>query len=153
VQACVTVQLNATGCAGQFMASASYLGTFNPSLLCTNFLGVNNSTFNGTQSYSFNVPGDATFIVVVYEATPDTSCASYTLTVSSDDISACPTTVFSANGSITAADPVQAGRNTTGVISNCTTTAVCPGPINTPAAALRHLHIREQRADRGMRDD
>jgi hypothetical protein len=66
-QACVTVQLNATGCAGQFLASASYLGTFNPSSLCTNFLGVHNSTFNGTQSYSYNVPADATFVVV---ATP-----------------------------------------------------------------------------------
>ena len=56
-QACITVQLNASTCGGTFMASASYLGSFNPASLCTNFLGVHNSTFNGTQSYSFNVPG------------------------------------------------------------------------------------------------
>ena len=135
-QACITVQLNAAGCAGQFMASASYLNAHNPASLCTNFLGVHNSTFNGTQSYSYNVAGGATFVVVVYEATANTGCASYTLTVSSTEIAQCGIPIFTAMGSITASDPTQAGRLLTGVISNCTTAAACPGPVNT--LARRH---------------
>jgi hypothetical protein len=117
---CVTVTLDATGCGGQFMASASYLGSFNPANLCQNFLGVHNSTFNGTQSYSYNVPAGATFVVVVYEATPDTFCPSYTLT-----IRAC--------GTIVTPTPVSTSTPTRTATNTPTNT-----PTRTPTRTVTH---------------
>jgi hypothetical protein len=126
---CVTVQLNATGCGGTFMAASAYLTFYNPASLCTNFLGVTNATFNGTQSFSFNVPGNSSFVIVVYEASPNTGCPDYTLTVSSTNIASCPADIIT-GGSITASDSTQVGRLLTGAISNCSTAATCPGPVN-----------------------
>jgi hypothetical protein len=123
------------------MAAAAYLNSYNPNNLCNNFLGVHNSTFNGTQSFSFNVPGNSTFVVVVYEANSNTGCADYTLTVSSANIASCPPDNTTA-GSITSGDQTQAGRLLTGTISNCAGTNTCPGPVNsTPRHFDSHTYI------------
>src|SRR4030095_5443555 len=138
---CVTVQLNASACGGTFMAAAAYLNSYNPNNLCNNFLGVHNSTFNGTQSFSFNVPGNSTFVVVVYEANSNTGCADYTLTVSSANIASCPPDNTTA-GSTASGDQTQAGRLLTGTISNCAGTNTCPGPVNsTPRHFDSHTYI------------
>ena len=80
---CATIELIANACGGSFMAAAAYLNSFNPNNLCANFLGIHNSTFNGTQSFAVRVPVGETMVVVVYEATSDTGCARYTLNVRS----------------------------------------------------------------------
>jgi len=62
--ACVTVLLESIG----NLYSAAYLGSYNPSNLCQNYLGdrgLSLGTDGGTLDYSFNVPARATFVVVV----------------------------------------------------------------------------------------
>ena len=83
VTECATIELQANGCGGTFMAAAAYLHSFDPANLCTNYRGQHNSTFNGTQSFAVTVPPGETMIVSVYEASPDTGCASYMLNVKS----------------------------------------------------------------------
>ncbi|HLG16158.1 MAG TPA: S8 family serine peptidase [Blastocatellia bacterium] len=83
---CVEVTLTTT-CQGTNPAlfGAAYLGSFDPNNICTNYLGDAGVSRidGGPASFSFNVPGGATFVVVVHEVNQDLglNCA-YTLTVS-----------------------------------------------------------------------
>src|SRR5262249_32056642 len=66
---CFTVTINAAlGGAGD-IESAAYLGTYDPTNLCLNYLGdsgvVGLGTTLGSASYSFTVPAEAQFVVVV----------------------------------------------------------------------------------------
>jgi Carboxypeptidase regulatory-like domain len=69
--ACYTVTINATipGPAGADIESAAYLSTYDPTNLCLNYLGdsgiVGLGTTVGSASYSFTVPAQAHFVVVV----------------------------------------------------------------------------------------
>src|SRR5687768_2468822 len=79
---CVTVTVDATGCGGETsLFSAAYLNNFDPSSLCTNFLGAMDEGTSGTRSYQFNVPANSTFVVLVEPLNEDTTCASYTVSV------------------------------------------------------------------------
>jgi hypothetical protein len=67
--ACFTVTINvATGGAGD-IESAAYLGSYDPTNLCLNYLGDSGvsglGTGLGTATYSFTVPAGANFVVVV----------------------------------------------------------------------------------------
>ena len=67
--ACFTVTINvATGGAGD-IESAAYLGSYDPTNLCLNYLGDSGvsglGTTLGTATYSFTVPAQANFVVVV----------------------------------------------------------------------------------------
>ena len=65
----------------------------------------------GNLSYSFNVPANSIFVVVVHEVTPDSGCANYTLIVDGFE---CPQ-ALAING-----DPSNAGN----VILKWSTSAV-----------------------------
>lgn len=78
VPACATVNLS-SACGTTLLASA-YLNSFDPSNLCTNYLGDAGAS-SSAQQFSVMVPGGATVVVVVMEASAGTTCA-YTGTVS-----------------------------------------------------------------------
>jgi hypothetical protein len=75
---CIDVSVT-TACSNLF--SASYLGTFDPASPATRY-AADAGASNTTMTYSFDVPANAFFSIVVLEA-DTTACASYTLTASS----------------------------------------------------------------------
>jgi hypothetical protein len=86
--ACYTVTINATipGPAGADIESAAYLGTYDPTNLCLNYLGdtgiVGLGTTVGSGSYSFTVPAGAQFVVVVNTTGTVPTTSSFSGTVS-----------------------------------------------------------------------
>jgi hypothetical protein len=86
--ACFTVTINAeTGVAGTGdIESAAYLGAYDPTNLCLNYLGdsgvVGLGTTLGTVSYSFTVPAQSNFVVVVNTNTGSTTSSHFSGTVS-----------------------------------------------------------------------
>ena len=79
---CATIELVANACGGTLMAAAAYLNSFDPSNLCTNFLGVHDSTFNGTQSFAVHVPaGETTGRGQSTRPAPTPAAPRYTLNV------------------------------------------------------------------------
>jgi hypothetical protein len=86
--ACFTVTINAeTNVAGTGdIESAAYLGAYDPTNLCLNYLGdsgvVGLGTTLGTVSYSFNVPAQSDFVVVVNTTTGSTISSQFNGTVS-----------------------------------------------------------------------
>jgi len=83
--ACITVTPSPNGL-GTILAGA-YLGSFDPTNVCTNYLADQGATF---QPFSFNVAAGATFHVVVMEANAGTASTAYTLTVSGISAPATP---------------------------------------------------------------
>ncbi|MDQ3805824.1 MAG: lamin tail domain-containing protein [Acidobacteriota bacterium] len=80
--ACIRVTINPSGCGGNEIFSAAYLGSFNPADVSQNYLGDSGDTPPGqTLSYSFNVPAGANFVVVVHEINAGAGCAAYTLSL------------------------------------------------------------------------
>jgi fibronectin-binding autotransporter adhesin len=76
--ACVSVTL--TNDCGLRLFSVAYLGSYDPSNLCANYLGDQGSS--GTNNaYSFNVTAGTTFSVVVHEVTANAGCDNYQLVV------------------------------------------------------------------------
>jgi hypothetical protein len=99
--ACLTVTINAaTGVAGVGdIESAAYLNSYNPANLCQNYLGdsgvVGLGTTVGSVSYSFTVPTQSDFVVVV-NTTGTTTSSQFSGTVSgffdfTPGPGACPT--------------------------------------------------------------
>jgi hypothetical protein len=83
VEVCVTVTVEAACIGNRFIYSGAYLGSFDPSNVCANWLADLGSSPNGAPGeYSFNVPAGATLLVNVHETNRDIGCASYTLTIS-----------------------------------------------------------------------
>ena len=86
--ACYTVTINATipGPAGADIESAAYLGSYDPTNLCQNYLGdtgvVGLGTTLGSASYSFTVPAQAHFVVVVNTTGTVTTSSEFSGTVS-----------------------------------------------------------------------
>ena len=78
---CVTVDTD-TACTGtNFIFIASYLGSFDPANICTNWIGDSGSSPNsGASPYQFNLDDGQTVVIVVSEVTPDAGCAGYTVT-------------------------------------------------------------------------
>jgi hypothetical protein len=75
---CVTVDIN-TACTGtNFIFTTAYLGSFDPTNLCTNYLADEGASPNPTQPFSFNIDDGQTFVLVVAEVTADAGCPAYT---------------------------------------------------------------------------
>jgi hypothetical protein len=82
--ACVTVRLD-TQCNFEnntSIFSAAYLGSYDPTNPCTNYLADMGYSPPALNAYQFTVPAGATYVVVVNEVNPNTGCGSYTLSVS-----------------------------------------------------------------------
>jgi autotransporter-associated beta strand protein len=89
--ACVTVTLttpcNSTNSGDNFLHTAAYLGSYDPANKCVNYLGDIGNSPAPSDSYSFNVPSDSVFVVIVNEVDSGVGCTNYTLNVSGFD---CP---------------------------------------------------------------
>jgi hypothetical protein len=80
---CITVTVDTGLCVdGGSLHSSAYLNTYNPTSLCTNYLGDIGASPNPVKSYSFTAPAWQTYTVIVSEVTPAPLCPGYTLTVS-----------------------------------------------------------------------
>jgi hypothetical protein len=80
---CVTIDADAMTCTGaNFIFLQAYLGSFDPSNLCTNYLADIGGSPNSTGSFSFNLDDGQTVVIVVNEVDPDAGCVGYSLTVS-----------------------------------------------------------------------
>jgi large repetitive protein len=79
VPVCATIGL-ASGC-GTSLFNVAYLGSFDPTALCTNYLADPGSSFPGTGYMEVTIPANATIVVVVHEVNTGTGCANYQLTV------------------------------------------------------------------------
>ncbi|MGB4845261.1 MAG: hypothetical protein WBP16_12415, partial [Ferruginibacter sp.] len=119
---CVTVGYTANAGGGDVFG-VTYLGSFDPTNLCTNYLadGGSSSLSGGAGvSYSFNVPANATIVVVLMGAQIGVQCPSYTMTIDNllggccvdptlptvtGSTSVCPggSTTLTANGSLNSA--------------------------------------------------
>jgi hypothetical protein len=83
---CVTVDTN-TACTGtNFVFIAAYLGSFDPTNICTNWIGDSGSSPNPEQAFSFDVNDGDTFVLVVSEVTPEAGCPAYTMTITPQSI-------------------------------------------------------------------
>jgi len=82
---CVTITTTAN-CSSTTnpIITVAYLGSFNPTNLCTNYLGdLGGSPATGVPvSMSVNIPANGTLVINVHEITAGTGCSSYTLNVS-----------------------------------------------------------------------
>jgi len=81
---CVTVNL-ITPCQGQSstgLFTAAYLGNFNSRSLCSGYLADQGGMLTTSGTYSFDVPANTNFTVVVNDVSANSYCGSYNLTVS-----------------------------------------------------------------------
>ena len=128
--ACITVTLS-TSCSGNgstAIFSESYLGSFNPNSLCSGYLGDIGGSPVGSAEYSFTVPANTNFVVVVSAVNTHSYCSSFTVDVGGlaclvDGGGACAGTAVSAsftgaptNG--TAPLAVTFTDTSTGIITN-----------------------------------
>ena len=80
---CITVTLT-TPCDGQSntgLVTAAYIGNYNPRGLCSGYLADQGGMVSPSGSYSFDVPANTIFTVVVNDVSVASYCSSYTLTV------------------------------------------------------------------------
>jgi len=80
---CITVTI-ATPCDGQSstgLVTAAYIGNYNPRGLCSGYLADQGGMISSIGSYSFDVPANTIFTVVVNDVSVASYCSSYTLTV------------------------------------------------------------------------
>jgi len=78
---CINVDIN-TACAGtNLIFATAYLGNFDPTDICTNYIADEGDSPNPTQPFSFDLPAGQTVVLVVAEATADAGCSGYTMTV------------------------------------------------------------------------
>jgi len=132
---CVTVTVT-SGCSTN-LYYASYLGSFNPSNIQTNYLADAGASFAGTATFSFNVPAGQTFVLVLHEVAT-TGCASYTATVSgllsgTDGGGVCQACMINPQSNITINnDPDQCGAVVT--FPAATSTGSCGVLTTSPAS-------------------
>jgi subtilisin-like proprotein convertase family protein len=87
-ESCVTVTLESPcTVVPNRISSAAYLGSYNPANKCANYLGDLGSSTPFETAYSFLVPPDSAFVVIVNEASSGGGCTNYTLHVTGFD---CP---------------------------------------------------------------
>jgi hypothetical protein len=139
---CVTVVLDATGCAGNQIFAAAYLNSFNPANLATNWLADMGNSPNPVASFSFTVPAGATYVVVVNEITANQGCAGYTLSV----IGACggvapPTATTTANPTNTSTRTATVTNTVVPPTGTITSTAVPPTSTSTRTATVTNTVV------------
>jgi hypothetical protein len=111
---CVTVSIS-QACGDNAVQSVTYLGSFDPSSINTNYLAHGGAS--GAQfSYSFSLPAGQTAVVVVLEVSPNLGCSTY-------DIRINPCT----QGAITPSPTVPTSTSTPIVTPSPTATTVCVG--------------------------
>jgi hypothetical protein len=103
-----------TACTGpNFIFPVAYLGSFNSTNLCTNYLADTGGSPNPSGSMSLNLPAGATMQLVVHEVTPGAGCASYDVSVSglgTDGGGECvPCTISCPADTVVPNDPGQCG--------------------------------------------
>ena len=80
--ACVTITTTATcSSATNPIITVAYLGSFNGTALCTNYLGDPGGSPAPSNSFQVNVPANATLLVNVQEITAGTGCSGYSVNV------------------------------------------------------------------------
>ncbi|MET0753235.1 MAG: VCBS repeat-containing protein [Pyrinomonadaceae bacterium] len=82
--ACVTVDLNATGCGGTANNSTqinAYSPTFDPANVGTNLIGKPGFSTIATGSLAFPIAAGASFVITVHEVVANGGCANYSFTV------------------------------------------------------------------------
>jgi len=122
---CVTVDMDAMTCVGtNFIFGAAYLGSFDPTNLCTNYLADSGSSPNPTGTFSFDLANGQTVVIVVHEVDPNAGCVGYTLTVSGICPGGTPTPTPTATPTATTPPPTP----------TATATATTPPPTPTPTA-------------------
>jgi hypothetical protein len=142
---CVVTTIT-TNCLANPIFMVAYLGSFNPSNPCTNYLADIGSSPAPSQFMSFTVPAGGSFALVVHEVLGGVGCGQYTVQVLGTGIckTALPTVpgacCFPATGACamatvpggadcTAAGGIYQGNNT-----SCATVACPPPPPPTPGA-------------------
>jgi hypothetical protein len=86
-ESCFTIDLTAACLDEILIHSSVYLNSFDPSNLCTNYLGDVGPGVLTSSQYSVTVPAGAQFVVVVNELAANLLCPSYTLEITGP---ACP---------------------------------------------------------------
>jgi hypothetical protein len=131
---CLTVDVDAMTCTGtNFIFLQAYLGSFDPSNLCTNYLADIGGSPNSTGSFSFNLDDGQTVVIVVNEVDPDAGCVGYSLTVSGicgGGISPTPTATATATS--TPASPTPTATATATATPTATRPPPTPRPRPTP---------------------
>jgi hypothetical protein len=78
---CVTIRTT-TACTGtNFIFPVAYLGTFDPTNLCLNYLGDPGASPSPSNTFDVNVGAGQTIKLVVHEVTPGSGCSGYTVQV------------------------------------------------------------------------
>jgi N-acetylneuraminic acid mutarotase len=77
---CVNIDTNTTCSGNHNIFTAAYLGSFDPSNICTNWIGDIGAFPNPDQSFNVDVPAGQTLVVVVSEY-HHAGCPAYTLTI------------------------------------------------------------------------
>ncbi len=103
VPVCATIGQN-SGCVTNAHCVA-YLGSFDPSNPCTNYLGDAGSSPSTSIFFEVTIPANSSIVVVVHEVNPGAGCANYTLTV---DVPRDPSAI-----NVSPAPPVCSGATVT----------------------------------------
>lgn len=107
---CVSVTLNSPCAAGtnENLQSNVYLTSFNPTDICTNYLadpGLSLGIPATAQSFSFEIPANATYVIVVMDvANAGSSCKDYTINI------AIPTAPAPGSSNLVVSGPVSCGN-------------------------------------------
>jgi CHRD domain/Secretion system C-terminal sorting domain len=124
VPVCATIGLRSD--CGTSLFNVAYLGSFDPTAPCTNYLADPGSSFPGTGYMEVTIPANASIVVVVHEVNPATGCAGYQLTVDvprETGVTVSPSTPVCSATAVTLTAPIASsyswnpGGNTTQAIS------------------------------------
>ncbi len=120
---CVTVSLNST-CSGiNDIFSVAYLGSFDPNNIAANYLADSGNSPRPDASYSFTVPAQTNYAVVVHELNANATCGAYTVLVSGCAVGS-PATATATSTPVPTNTPVP--PTSTPVVGTATATP-CPG--------------------------
>ena len=96
---CFTITMNAATC-GVNLAAVAYLGNFDPTNACTNYLGDSGVNFSsGSQVWGVNVANGATLTIIVFRSAAGAGCnpgGTYNFT-----ITPCPLSTTATDGQVT----------------------------------------------------
>jgi len=109
---CLTVSASSTCTGNSRLTLVGYLGSFDPSNICTNYLGDSGDQIGSgtTTEFSAVVPAGAAFVVVAAAAKPGNDCGEFCFTL---EAVACTLTCPDPITVDTAADATQCGANVT----------------------------------------
>jgi len=99
---CVNIDINTACRDTNFIFATAYLGSFDPTNICTNYLADEGDSPNPTQPFSFDLPAGQTVVLVVAEVTAEAGCSGYTITVDGLCSGGTPTPTPTATASLTA---------------------------------------------------